>query len=126
MKFFGYDDQHHQTVLDSAEEGILTAGPAPVQIFLQALAGCSGMDIVHILQKRRLEINSFNIEVEGTRLRTSPKIFNRIKIKYIISGAGISREEMERAVSMSINKLCSVIGMIDRNKTEIEIEYKII
>jgi len=126
MKINGYDEQGHKTVYDSGAEGVVTAGPTPMQVFLQVVAACGAMDIVSILEKRRKKIDSFKVEVEGERVDTYPKIYRTIKIKYIVSGLGITDKEMKMAVELSVEKFCSAMAMIDKTKTEIEVAYKII
>lgn len=126
FKFFSYDDQHHQTVFDADPEGGPTAGPVPMNLFLQSLTACGAMDIVFILNKRRLKIDKFNIEVETERADEHPKIFTVIKIKYIISGEGINEREMDRAISLSEDKFCSILAMIDKSKTKVDFEYEIV
>jgi len=126
MKFHGLDELGHITVYDSGPEGVVTAGPTPMQVFLQAMAACSSMDIVSILEKRRRKIDRFRVEVEGERVETYPKIYKTIRVKYIISGAGITNKEMKMAVDLSVEKFCSVMGMIDRSKTEIIVSYELV
>ena len=126
IKFHAFDDQQHLTIYDSAPAGESTAGPTPMQVFLQALAACSAMDIVSIIKKRRLTIDKFTVEVTGERVDTYPKIYKSININYIISGEGINDKEMNRAVDLSVNKFCSALGMIDMSKTNVEVSYEIV
>ena len=126
MKFHSFDDQQHLNIYDSAPAGESTAGPTPMQVFLQALAACAAMDIVAIIKKRRRTIDKFVVEVTGERVDTYPKIYKTINIKYIISGDGINDKEMNRAMDLSVNKLCSIMGMMDRNKTDVKVSYEIV
>ena len=126
LKFFGYDEQNHKTIFHADPDGGPTEGPTPVNLFLQALAACGAIDIVVVLQKRRKAIDKFEIEVEGEKRDEHPRIFTNIKINYIISGEGIDEKEIERAIKLSEEKLCSVSNMIDRRSTKIEISYKIV
>lgn len=125
LQFTGFDEFNHTVIYDSAPEGIVPAGPTPMQVFLQALAACSSMDIVAILQKRRLKINSFEVQIEGERVDTYPKIYKTIRLKYIVSAENIKPKDMEMALDLSLNKFCSVAGMVDRTKTEIVADYEI-
>ena len=124
MKFSAYDEHNHVMVMDSVSKGAAAAGSTPMQLFLAALGTCSAMDIVYILRKRRLNIDSFRVEIEGEQAETFPKIFTVINIKYYIAGEGITAGEMERAVKLSSEKYCSIKAMIDGG-TKINIEYKI-
>jgi putative redox protein len=123
MKFFGYDDQNHQIVMESAPAGVLTSGPTPMQLLLEAMATCSGMDVVSILEKRRTKLRKFVILAEGERAESFPKIFTHIKLKYLASGEGVTQKELKRAIDLSVEKYCSVLGIVDKEKTRIDIEY---
>ena len=126
MEFVAFDKQNHRTVFDSKPTGVETAGPTPMEVFLQALGACSAMDIAHILTKRRKKIDRFTVEVEGIRASDFPKIFTDIKLKFTISGEGIKDYDIQRAVSLSCNKLCSIMAMIDTSKTKINVEYEVV
>ena len=126
FKFIGFDEQDHKTIFDADPLGGLTDGPTPMNMFLQSLAGCGAIDIVVILKKRRKVIDKFEVEVEAERREQHPRIFTHIKIKYIISGEGITSKEMDRAVTMSEEKLCSVSAMIDKSNTKLDLEYEIV
>ena len=95
LKFFGYDERGHRSVFDSGPDSENTAGPAPMQMFLEALITCAGMDIVYILRKRRKKIERFFVEVEAERADKHPKIFENIQVKYCAAGEGINEYEMD-------------------------------
>ena len=126
LKFFGFDEDDHKTIFQADPDGGPTDGPTPVNLFLQSLAACGAIDIVVVLQKRRKNIDKFEVEVEGDRRDEYPRIFTNIRIKYILSGKGLDDKEMERAIRLSEEKLCSVSNMIDKSNTKIDISYQIV
>ena len=126
LKFVSANDQGHQTIFDVTDEKGNSDGPTPVQVFLEALATCSAIDIVVVLNKRRLKIDSFKCDVEAKRANEHPKIFTDIRINFIISGDGINDREMRRAINLSRDKLCSLLAIIDKSKTQVSMEYEIV
>jgi len=122
MHFLGRTDSGHNLHLDSAHSGEKTAGPTPIEMVLQAAAACSAMDVVAILQKRRKEIASFDLEVEGDRRDEHPRTFRSLKVHYRVVGPGITFDEVERAVKLSHDRYCSVINML---KPAVEVSYSV-
>ncbi|MCX7678452.1 MAG: OsmC family protein [Spirochaetes bacterium] len=89
-------------------------GQSPKQMFLQALAGCTGMDVIHILKKMRQPMPSeFWMEVNGQTTATDPKVFTRVSLSYFING-DVDAEKLLRAISMSQNTYCSIGAMIKK------------
>jgi putative redox protein len=97
-------------------------GFSPMELLLLGLAGCTGMDVISILQKKRQEVTSFEVHVNGERAEDHPKVYTHITVEYVISGRNIDREAVERAVELSETKYCSALPML--NKTA-KIESKI-
>ena len=126
MEIHGFNADNHKTVYDSGPAGATTAGPTPMQVFLHALAACSAMDILNILKKRRKVVKDFRVEIEGERAETHPKIYTSIKIKYIVSGENLTAMEMQKAIDLSTNKLCSISAMMDKSKTDIDVVFEIV
>jgi putative redox protein len=91
-----------------AMDGAGTAGLTPPDALLSALAGCTAIDAVEILTKRRTPPRSFRIDVEGTRVEGVPRRFIHILLTYHIDGEGIDQVHAERALELSITKYCSV------------------
>jgi putative redox protein len=90
------------------------SGFRPMQLLLAALAGCSGIDAVNILKKSRVDFSSLDIEVEGDRMDDTPSPFTNIKVKFILQGSKeIDQAKAEKAVSLSLEKYCSVAASLD-------------
>ncbi len=111
----------HTIQFDSGPKDVTTAGPTPMELVLQSAAVCSGMDVVSILEKRRKKILDFQIEVDAERSEDHPKIFTKIDLTYLIKSDDITLEEVEKAVKLSMDKYCSVAGMLRNN---VEINWK--
>lgn len=90
-------------------DGDGTAGPSPMLALLLACAGCSGADVVTILQKMRVRLTALSIDVEGTRRAEEPRRYVAVRFVYQLSGDGLDRAKVERAVELSLEKYCSVV-----------------
>ena len=90
-------------VLDSAGE----AGPSPVQALAFALAGCMGMDVVHILQKGRHELRGLRVALTGERAPDNPHRFTSITLEFAVTGP-VPKDQIQRAIDLSHEKYCSV------------------
>ena len=88
-------------------------GPSPVDALLCALAGCTGVDIVDILEKRRTPVTSLDIAMTGQRADATPARLTAIALRYRIGGAGIERAHAERAIELAVTKYCSVRDSLD-------------
>ncbi len=100
--------------MDSLPEG---GSPSPMEVVLMALAGCTGMDVVSILEKKRQPAESIEISVHGTRAEDHPRIYTAIDIEYVLSGPLLTAEAAARAIELSIQKYCSVGGMLAKAAT---------
>ena len=90
-------------------------GPSPVDALLCALAGCTGVDVVDILAKRRTPVSALSIDVTGERYAGVPGRVTKITLAYRIIGAGVEREHAERAIELAVTKYCSVRDSLDPN-----------
>lgn len=104
-------------------DGESQSGPSPMLALLLAAAGCSGADVVSILQKMRVELRRVEIEVSGQRRAEEPRRYVTLHYRYLLSGAGLDRSKAERAVSLSLEKYCSVVHSL---APDIELSYEIV
>lgn len=95
--------------------------PSPMELILMGTAGCSSIDIVHILKKQNLEIKHMNVEVEGFRNDTDPKVFHTIILLVKLEG-DIPANKAKRAAQLSFEKYCSVSKMLDQT---VDIQYQV-
>lgn len=89
-------------------------GFRPVELLAVGLAGCTAMDVISILQKKKQAVNSFEVRVQVDRAEQHPKVFTHIVLEYIFTGDEISREAVERAVELSTEKYCPAHAMLGK------------
>lgn len=87
-------------------------GPNPVEALQAAVAACTGIDVVMILEKMRKSPERFRIEVDGTRREEHPRIFTRLVLTYHVDGPDVTPDAVRRAVELSEEKYCSVSAML--------------
>lgn len=98
-------------------------GFRPKALMLSALAGCSGLDIAHLIKKMRLDVRDFKIETEGFLTDTDPALYDKVVLEYHFYGANLDEVKLKRAVDLSVEKYCGVMKMF----TEFaEVEIKIL
>ena len=99
----------HKIVLDAVESvGGKDRGPRPKPLMLLALAGCTGMDVVSILKKMRVELDNFTVEVEANLTEEHPKQYDEMKVIYKFWGKDLPMEKLEKAVNLSDERYCGV------------------
>jgi putative redox protein len=124
MHFTGEIDGH-KIELDADEEfGGKDKGPKPKGLVLTALAGCTAMDVISILRKKRCIPDYFSVEVEAPLTEGHPAIFKSFKLIYTFKGETITEDLARRAIDLSLENYCSVSAML-RNVGPIEYEVKI-
>lgn len=102
----------HKIMLDAADAvGGENRGPRPKPLMMVALAGCTGMDVMSILKKMRVEVDGFNIFVEGDLTEEHPKQFSQMQIVYEFKGSDLPLDKLEKAVNLSQEKYCGVSAM---------------
>lgn len=116
-------DGHKLKVDADADFGGTDYGPRPKALMLSALAGCTGMDVVSILNKMKMPFESFSLEVDADQSDEHPKVYTRVSIRYIFSGKALDRSKIEKAVNLSLDKYCGVANTLKHTAT---IDYKII
>jgi putative redox protein len=122
MHFVGESETRHQVHMDSVPGDLPSGGPTPMEVVLQAAAICSAMDVATILNKRHKHITSFDVEAQGARRDSFPRIFTAIHIIYKITGPDITQQEVEKAARLSHETYCSVVNML---KPTVEVSYAV-
>ena len=121
----------HDGVFESRQEGSdkpitidtdKKQGPGPKSLLLSGLAGCSGIDVVEILKKQRVEFSDFSIDVESEMTAEHPKIFKDISVRYSIRTDPANENKVKKAIEMSLDKYCGVSAMLKKNSG---IHYKL-
>ena len=113
----------HKLYLDSSvEHGGKNLGPRPKPLMMVALAGCTGMDVVSILKKMRVEFDGFMVSVEGEQTEEHPKRYKSMKLIYEFKGSDLPMDKLEKAVELSRERYC---GVNDMYKEIMEMDYEI-
>lgn len=88
------------------------SGPTPMELLLIGLAGCTAMDVISILQKKRQPFKGLQVKVSGERAEEHPQVYTRIHVEYIVTGEGVDPQAVERAIELSETKYCSAAAML--------------
>jgi putative redox protein len=107
--FIGVDSTKHAVLMSSPAEGV---GMKASELLLVALATCSSYDVVSILEKRKIDLQKLEVVVSGEQAADPPWPYEKIHLKYILSGEGLTREMAEKAIELSESKYCSVAATV--------------
>jgi putative redox protein len=119
QRFDGIASSGHKIIVD----GDKAAGNSPMELVLIGLCGCTGYDVVSILQKKREPFASLEVRAEAERAADPPSVYTEIKLIYRVGGR-VSRKAVEDAVRLSKEKYCSVSAMLQNTaKITTQIEY---
>ena len=97
----------------------------PMELVASAIGGCTGVDIVSIMEKKRAELKRFEIEIETERAETYPKIYTKVSLHYQFFGKNIKESDVIQAIQLSLDKYCSVAKMIEKT-AEISYTFEIL
>jgi putative redox protein len=121
-QFVGIDSTHHSVVLSTPDEGV---GIKPSELLLIAVASCSAVDVVEILEKKRMPLTYLEISASGEQDQTPPWTFRKIHIHYRIGGKNLTEKAVSQAIQLSEEKYCSVAATI-RPTAQIITEFEIL
>jgi putative redox protein len=114
----------HKILIDADEAvGGKNLGPRPKALMMVALAGCTGMDVISILKKMRVELSSFNVRVEGNVTEEHPKHYDEMKLIYEFSGNNLEEEKLRKAIDLSMERYCGVSAVY---KKAMQMSYEIV
>jgi putative redox protein len=126
VAFVGESGSGHAVVMDGApESGGRNLGPRPMETVLIGTGGCTAYDVVHILKRGRAAVTDCVVEIDSQRAEQDPKIFTRIHFHFIVTGKGLKREQVERAIQLSAEKYCSASIMLGKT-AEITHDFEIV
>lgn len=126
MSFVGETESGHAVVIDSAPEaGGRNIGPRPMEVVLLGLGGCSSIDVMLMLQKSRQRVTDCVVEIEAERAEDIPRVFTKIHLHFVVTGRDLSAKHVERAVSLSAEKYCSVSRMLEKT-AELTYDYELV
>jgi putative redox protein len=112
-------------VESSPLEGQPRRGASPMELLLISLAGCSAMDVISILRKKRQLVTGFEVRVHGDRTTEHPKVFTDFELEYIVRGVAVDPEAVARSIQLSVEAYCSVHAMLEK-AANIRTRYTII
>jgi len=121
-RFIGVDSTNHSVVMSTAKEGV---GMKPSDMLLVALGACSAVDVVNILEKKRLELRALDVKVTGEQCADPPWSFSRVHVEYTLRGKGLTEKVVEKAIDLSEGKYCSVAATV-RGVAEMTHSYHIL
>lgn len=123
---FETDLDGHVLTLDAMpDSGGNDRGPRPKKLMLAALAGCTGMDVISILEKMKIVPEEFNVIVEGDVADDHPKKYTQMKVIYQFKGKGLQLEKLQKAIDLSQEKYCGV-SAVYRDALKLETEIRIV
>ena len=124
MHFVGNIEGFRWDLDASGDVGRVGAGPQPHRLLLLALAGCTGMDVISILRKKRQQVSGLNVIVQGRRAEQHPKVYTHINVLYRVRGNNVDPQAVERSIELSKTRYCPVIGMLGK-VAEVTTRYEI-
>lgn len=126
VTFVGKTDSNHWITMDGPEDfGGSNAGIRPKELLLLALGGCTGSDVASILNKKKVKLNNFEMNITAETAETHPQVYTKIHLEYVFYGKNIQAKDVERAIALSQNTYCSVTAMLQK-AMPIEHSYRIV
>ena len=109
----GKSDSNHWVMMDGRDpSGAEGAASSPKELLLMALGGCTSMDVISILRKKRVRLDGYEVHLTGTAREEHPQVFTDIHVEYIFYGDDIHVADVEKAIELSTTKYCSVSAML--------------
>jgi putative redox protein len=125
MTFVGSADSGHSIQMDAGVSvGGGNNGIRPMEMIALGLAGCTGMDVISVLQKKRQHVTGFDIQVHADRSADHPRVFTRAIITFVIVGKSIDEDAVLRSIELSATKYCPVHAMLEQ-AFPIDLHYEI-
>jgi putative redox protein len=120
MKFTAANASGQQTVIDGDKE----TAASPVELLLEALGACTGIDVVLILEKMRTPATRLEVSIDGNRRPTEPKYYTDLRVRFDVWGEALKPDKLERAINLSFEKYCSIYHTL-RPDLKVETEFHI-
>jgi putative redox protein len=115
MTFIGKAGTNHLVPMDTSPEFAGdNSATKPMELLLIGLGGCTGMDIVPLLQKMRQQVSAVELNITAERSEEHPKVYSRIDMEYVVTGVAIEEDKVRRAIELSQERYCSVSAMLKK------------
>lgn len=115
MAFSATSGSGHEMILDTGiDSGGQNQGPTPMELLLMGTAGCTAMDVISILRKKRQDVTDYQVRVHGIRAPAEPNVFTDITLEHIVTGHNVSEAAVARAIELSVTKYCSAYIMMSK------------
>lgn len=115
LRFSGVANSGHEVIMDGPEaHGGTDSAATPMELVLIGLGGCTGMDVASILRKKKQQIESFDILIKGVRAEEHPMRYTDVEMEFVVRGRDIDEKAVERAVTLSMDKYCSVKACLEQ------------
>jgi putative redox protein len=125
MTFTGTADSGFDIQLDAHKNvGGEGKGFVPMELMVISLAGCTAMDVISILRKKRQDVTAFEVRVDAPRAEGHPKVFTRATIDYLITGHGVDEKAVVRAIQLTTDSYCPAYAMLVQT-FPIDLHYQI-
>jgi putative redox protein len=124
QQYVGTDSGKHSVVISSHDQQNHT-GMRPSDLLLLSLASCSAYDVVNILHKKRLELDSLTVEVTADQEADPPWTFRKIDLAFTVQAPGLTQKALDQAIELSLTKYCSVAATVS-GKAQLQFEGRII
>jgi putative redox protein len=121
--FIGFSPGGHAVPIETRRERGSAA--SPVELLLLSLGGCTGVDVVNILEKKRIKVTAYEARLSAERSPESPKKFTKIHVHHVVRGTGLTAHAVEQAIELSEKKYCSVAASLQPT-VEITSSYELV
>jgi putative redox protein len=123
LRFQARTGSGHRLALDDAGGD---TGMRPAELVPTALAGCTAMDVISILRKKRQDVTAYTVEASGLQRDEHPSAFTRIDLVHLVGGPALDPEAVRRSIELSATRYCSVGATLSSGMTEIHHAYRVI
>lgn len=114
MTFEAVADSGKSIMMDSASDPAERLGPGPMELVAMSMAGCTAMDVISILEKKKQAVTHFEVKIHADRADDYPKVYTRAEIEYQVTGHALDEASILRAIELSIQKYCPVHAMLSQ------------
>jgi len=125
LRFSSSANSRHEVTMDGPlKHGGTDSAPRPMELILMGLGGCTGMDAISILKKKKQDVTGFEINIKGTRAGNHPMKYENVEMEFVVKGRGVDEAAAKRAIALSMDKYCSVKFTLEQ-ETPVSYSYRV-